>query len=192
MLRRLKVFIFALLISQPAFFEACAVEDGFGFAKVIESKYFTVYYPPELDVSGLAQKLNISASDMFLAGKPVKKGLSSEAGLADMLDALFTQVSDILDMHIYSFRGNIKICRDFAQLKQVYKNFTNQELQAQSFYAYSVNTVYISADSFERGIIGHEVAHAVISKYFVVLPPEKIQEILSMYVDYELHKPTAK
>ena len=105
-----------------------------------------------------------------------------------MLDVLFTQVCDTLDMQLYSFQGKIKICLDRERLSQIYDDLFRKELQASSFYIYSLNTIYISADSFKREILGHEMAHAIISHYFVVQPSVKIQEVLAGYVEYQLRR----
>lgn len=170
---------------------AFTYNDGFGPAKKIEDKHFIVYYVPELDISVLSQQLNIRPSDKLIVGKSIERKLSSEAEFIDMLDTLFLRVCDILDMHLYSFQGNIKICQNHQQLKSIYSNLFNKELtstHAYSFYVYDVNAIYISAENFKREILGHEIAHAVISHYFVVLPSEKIQEVLAMYVEYQLRK----
>ena len=37
-------------------------------------------------------------------------------------------------------------------------------------------------------VLGHEIGHAVISHYFVVLPSVKVQEVLAVYVEYQLRK----
>jgi hypothetical protein len=37
-------------------------------------------------------------------------------------------------------------------------------------------------------VLGHEIAHAIMSHYFVVLPSEKIQEVLAGFVEYQLRK----
>lgn len=166
-------------------------DDGFGSARKIEGKHFTIYCAPQLDLAELAQQLNIGVSDKFLAGKSTEKEFSSEAEVADMLDTIFVRACDILDMQLYSFHGTIKICRDAKHLNSIYNNFFAKDLKTRSFYVYSLNTVYTSADNFTRGIIGHEIAHAIISHYFVVQPSVKIQEVLVGYVEYQLCK-TAK
>lgn len=178
------VFILFLLNVGASF----ALDDGFGQAKKIEGRHFIIYYAPQVELSALTQQLNISASDKLLVGKSIEKEFSSEAELAEMLDTLFMQVCDILDMQLYSFQGNIKVCRDYSQLNRIYQDFFNKELGTRSFYVYSLNTIYTSADNFKVGIIGHEIAHAIISHYFVVLPSVKIQEVLAMYVEYQLRR----
>jgi len=165
------------------------VEDSFGPAKTIESKYFTVYYSPEIEASTLAQQLNISPADEIMAGKSPQTPAAPESELADMVDTLFLNVGDILDMRLYSYKGSIKICADDAQIDQVYATLFNASLHhRQSFYVHALNTIYISLGSFKREILGHEMSHAIINGYFAVQSPVKIQEILSMYVEYQLRK----
>lgn len=164
------------------------LDDGFGSARKIEGVHFTIYYSPRLDIIALAQQLNISSADRILVGKS-SESPSSETGLAEMVDILFSRACDILDMHLYSFKGNIKICQDYDQLNRVYTGLFNEDLKGMlSFYVYSLNTIYISAESFKRGMLGHEIAHAIISHYFVVEAPIKIQEVLAGYVEYQLRK----
>jgi hypothetical protein len=158
-------------------------DDGFGPARKIESKHFTVYYAPELDPNKLAQGLDISPLDKVISGG------SYQNDLGGMIDTLFSQVCDILDMQLYSFHGNIKVCRDSKQISDIYNNLFDKELtQSHSFYVYALNTVYISAQHFKREVLGHEIGHAVISHYFVVLPSVKIQEVLAGFVEYQLRK----
>ncbi len=170
-----------------------AVDDGFGPSKRIEGKHFFTYYAPDIEIEGIVQQLGISSVDTLLAGKPPKKSQPYEVELADILDTLFIRICDILDMPLYSFQGNIKICKDINQLKQIYANlFAKEMVNSPSFYVSDLNTIYITRDSFKKEIIGHEMAHAIISRYFVVLPPEKVQEILSMYVEYQLSNTKVK
>ena len=109
--------------------------------------------------------------------------------MPEALDTLFLRVGDILDMNLYSFHGNIKICNDLLGLKNIYSNLFGADLGDRiSFYASEVNTIYISGANFERGVLGHEIAHALICRYFFVPPSIKIQELLAMYVEYQLRK----
>jgi hypothetical protein len=184
---RIALFAAALLSLTAGI--SYAVEDDFGPAKTIEGKYFTIYYSPQIDASTLAPQLNIQPADEIIAGKSPQKESPTGSELADMADTLFLQVSDILDMHLYSFQGKIKICADDAQIERIYGTLFNASLHhRKSFYVYALNTIYISLDNFKREILGHEMAHAIINHYFVVQSPVKIQEILSMYVEYQLRK----
>lgn len=165
-------------------------EDGFGQAKKIATKQFTVYYAAQLDLPTLAKKLRISFSDRILAGTdPELSTLSDQLGFAEALDTLFLGVCNMLDMNLYSFQGTIKICRDTSQLNDIYTNLFGSSLGGRySFYVCDLNTIYISQEHFEREVLGHEIAHAIISHYFVVQPPVKASEVLAGYVEYQLRK----
>jgi Zn-dependent peptidase ImmA (M78 family) len=94
-------------------------------------------------------------------------------------------------MQLYSYRGHIKVCADERQLADVYRNLfgvSAGERHLHSFYVYEVNTIYITKESFDRFVLGHEIGHAVISNYFVVQPPVRVQEVLAGYVEYQLRK----
>jgi hypothetical protein len=74
-------------------------------------------------------------------------------------------------------------------LAGIYRRLFDRDLgEVKSFYVYELNTIYTSAENFRRGIIGHEIGHAIMSHYFVVQPPVKIQEVLAGYVEYQLRK----
>jgi hypothetical protein len=165
---------------------ACGLDDGFGQARKITAKYFVIYYAPQLDVTTLSRQLNVGVADKILSGGSASREMTD---LADMVDTLFLRACDILDIHLYSFQGNIKICRNYNHLNQVYKNIFNRDLGGMcSFYVYELNTIYTSLENFQRGILGHEIAHTIISHYFVVQPPVKVAEILAGYVEYQLRK----
>lgn len=175
----LGVFLVVFLFYGSCFAES---DDGFGTARKIESQHFTIFYAPQLNLEELARQLDIRPLDKLISGR------SFQNDLGGMIDTLFAQVCDILDMQLYSFHGNIKICRDSAQISAIYKNLFDRELNNFSFYVYDTNTVYICADHFTVGVLGHEIGHAIISHYFVVLPSVKIQEVLAVFVEYQLRK----
>lgn len=163
---------------------AYAVDDGFGAARKIQSQHFVVFYTPQLDAYSLLEKLNIGPADLALS-----EGASVNAdALAVALDALYSLVMKALDMNLYSLQGNLKICNDRSHLNNVFKSIFGHELKASSFYVNDYKTIYISADDFTKEVLGHEIAHMIVSHYFVVPPPEKVAEILSGYVEYQLRK----
>ena len=181
------ILIALILLSSAAV--VWAADDGFASAKRAEGKYTEVGYFPEISAASLIQELNMRLSDKVLAGVPLDEKSSDENELTALLDSLFIRISDILDMHLYSLKVNVKVCRDQKELADVYKNIFNAGLGDQrSFYVYDTNTIYVSKDSFKREIIGHEMAHSIISHYFAVPAPVKIQKVLSMYVDYNLSR----
>ena len=169
---------------------ACCADDGFAAARKIPTEHFTILYEPGIDISSLIEALNISPSDKLLAGKASESQPSPETELAEALDTLFIRVCDTLDMRLYrSFQGTIKICSNNDKLCRAYFNLFSTELNSNyPFYVHSLATIYISAENFTAAMLGHEIAHAVISHYFVVLPSVKIQEVLAGYVEYQLRK----
>jgi len=183
-LKSLFVFLLPLIFIPVGVF--ADIDDGFGASRSIQGRHFTIYYAPQLDAQELARQLNVGISDRLLAGQAVGTG---SVNLAEMIDALFVRVCGILDMHLYSYEGKIKVCRDHNQLKEIYRYLFGSDLgNIRSFYVHELNTVYISLENFKREVIGHEIGHAVISHYFVVLPSMKVQEVLAVYVEYQLRK----
>ena len=186
--RRYYIFLICAALILDAS-HAFAVDDGLSFDKKIEGKYITVYYPSGLDASRLAEQLDIRPSDKIITGQSLKSKNSYEEELVQMLDTLFMQVSDILDMHLYSLKTNVKIFKTDVELKDLYNRLFNVNLgDRRSFYVYDLNSIYVSEAAFHPGIIGHELSHAIISHYFVTPAPVKVQEVLSMYVEYNLRK----
>ncbi len=185
MLKYLRGICLAVLLSVPLFtgHSIAAEDDGFGSAHKIESRHFTIYCAPQLDPEELARQLGIHPLDKLISGG------SYQNDLGGMIDTLFSQVCDILDMQLYSFHGTVKICGDLKQVNAIYRNLFDKDLvNTHSFYVTSLNTVYVSAEHFKREVLGHEIGHAVISHYFVVSPSVKIQEVLAVFVEYQLRK----
>lgn len=167
---------------------AFGIDDGFGDASELRTRHFTVYYSPQLDISRLAKKLKITFSDRLLSGTD-SKAAATEGAPAEAFDTLFLGVCNLLDMNLYSFSGTIKICNSAGELKTIYDNLFDKPLaDKRSFYVADLNTIYISAQYFDRRILGHEMAHAVISHFFTVPPPIKASEVLAGYVEYQLSR----
>jgi len=156
---------------------------------ITESKYFSLYGHKDLDFDSLLVKLYF---DYLLQPDTVFQESSGDQkdALSKTLDALFLEVSDILDIHIYSFHADIKLLPDQDSVNSQFKKFFKQGFNERSFYLPETNTIYVSFADLTLGMLGHEIAHAIISRYFVVPPPAKIQEVLSGYVEYTLRKST--
>jgi hypothetical protein len=182
-MRLLKIIlIVAILIPTASYLYA--QDDGFGAAKKVQSQHFLISYASQLDPYLLLEKLNISQADLVLSEEPHVKS----DGLGVALDALYSIVMQALDMNLYSLQGNLKICSDRNHLNSVYESIFGRQLKTSSFYINEYNTIYISADDFTKEVLGHEIAHMIIAHYFVVQPPQKVAEILSGYVEYQLRK----
>jgi len=184
---RKAAFIFFLLLAAPVFFirpGLCSQDHS------IQTQYFAVYYYDGCDLAKLAGKLNAEHFlhiDVF-SQENTAGDISSV--ISRLIDSIYLEVCDILDIHIYSFNGVISIVPDDGVIADITEKYSGQRIKAPSFYFLSQNTVYVSFNSLNLGMLGHELAHAVISHYFVVAPPPKVQEILTGYVEYSLRKAT--
>ncbi len=168
-------------------------DDGFSSAQTIQTRYFTVSLAAGVDNLVLMRSLDIPPSHKVLAGQSLSGVTYAPDDLGDLLDALFAWASNVLDMQLFSYKGNIKVTRNAEQLKSVYRSLYGVENRAEkAFYIYEMNTVYISQDNFTKEILGHEIGHAIINNFFVVQPPAKVQEVLAGYIEYQLRKPVAR
>ena len=163
---------------------------GFCQAGTIESKYFTLTYYNGCNLTKLAQKLNVNHflyMNLFLSRSEDIDSIISKA-----LDAIYLEVSDILDIHVYSYHGKIKLCFNKEELKAdvFIKGYRDKNRSLPAVYHHNENTIYISFSDLTVGMLAHEIAHAIISHYFVVPPPHKIQEVLTGYVEYSIRKAT--
>jgi hypothetical protein len=149
-------------------------------ATLAKGQYYTIFGARSLDTGALVRTLDI--------GTISRSGISSASSLADSIDALYSQVSDTLDIHIYSYHGKLKFLANQSEVSSVFNGIFGHPFPERSFYLHERNTIYISADDTTMGMLGHEMAHAIISHYFVTPPPEKVQEVLAGYVEYHLRK----
>ena len=169
---------------------ACAQDDdGFGHARKIEGEHFTIYYKPGVDLNNLLDQLNISHTDEMLSGQTLDTS-SVDRRLSSMMEVLFARASDILDMHVYSYKGSIKIFSSLNELTDYYNRLYHAHLPCTgyAFYLDDYKSIYISAEYFRREVLGHEIGHAIMSGYFVVQPSIKVQEVLAGYIEYQLRK----
>lgn len=154
---------------------------------ISQGKYFTIYADKGIDDYYIVSKLNydyISHPDNILDPAATEQ----ESILARSLDTLYSEVSDILDLHSYNFHGSIKFVRDQSAVSENFAKYFGREFKERSFFLLEQNTIFISVEDMTLGMLGHEVAHAIICHYFVAPPPTKIQEVLAGYVEYSLRK----
>jgi hypothetical protein len=151
-----------------------------------ESQYFTIYCEEGVNPLEVAYKIDINKVKKISENK--RNTLEPEEVLSNQVDLLFEEVSDILDMHLYSYHGKLKIYLNQESLERVFRKLLGKELKFKSFYYHDENTIYISAEDIRPGILAHEIAHAIINHYFIVPPPMKVQEVLAGFVEYCINK----
>jgi len=178
---------FAIFFTVFLFSNQALAQDG---KLLVKSQYFSVYDTDDVDVYTLLSKLNFNYF-LHLGGISDRGEGDLKGLLAKTLDSLFLEVSDSLDMHIYSYQGNIKFLANQTELDALVRSLFRRGFSERSLYIHEENTIYISSADLTLGMLAHEIAHAIISHYFVVPPPAKVQEILSGYVEYSLRKSTS-
>ncbi|MDD5085404.1 MAG: hypothetical protein PHE61_05090 [Candidatus Omnitrophica bacterium] len=178
-----RIILFFLVIAVSLAFSAAV------FAMEVESKHFDVVVYEGVDIYALLEKLNIN---YFRHIETIPSGSGSGIMLGAVLDAMYLEVSDVLDIHVYDFKINLEILPDRKAVNDVLRNFLPNDVDVPSYYYYEKNTIYVSFGDLRVGLLAHEIAHAIICHYFVVPPPPKAQEILSGYVEYCVNKAVSK
>lgn len=183
-----------LLLGLFCFF-AVFCSWGAGFAQgldrplIAESKYFSVYCDRSIDIYALFKKLSFEY--LVYGENSSRSGDDLRTMLVKSLDSIYLSVSDVLDIHIYSYHGKIVVFPDRNALNDFLKESYELNLGERSYYFHDENTIYVSFADLAAGVLGHEMGHAIVSRYFVVPPPAKVQEILCGYVEYNLRKGAA-
>ncbi len=152
-----------------------------------EGKYFSIYTSPRVDIADFLKRLNFN---YLIHAQNLLFHQDLKTLTANTIDALYLEVSDILDIHVYSYHGTLKILPSRQAIGEIFQRLSGKAFPERSFYLHSRNTIYISAQDATLGMLGHEISHAIISHYFVIPPPQKTQEILCGYVEYKLRKKT--
>ncbi|MFP4472383.1 MAG: hypothetical protein ACLFPX_00740 [Candidatus Omnitrophota bacterium] len=156
---------------------------------LVESEYFTIYAYPGMDGADLLERINFNIFLQF--DKALEdSGDAVPDVLGKTMDAIFLEVGDVLGIALYSFHGNIKIFSDQESLNAEYRALFHDDFFERAFYLHEKNTLYLSHADISMGIMVHEIAHVLMSHYFVVPPSQKLQEILSGYVEYHFRKRT--
>lgn len=60
---------------------------------------------------------------------------------------------------------------------------TNSGKVPKAFYVPIEHTVYVNARYFKKGVLAHEITHALMDEYFNEPVPVKISEVVCEYVD---------
>ena len=154
---------------------------------IAQGQYFSIYADGPTGAYDICSKLKF---EYLVFGDSLPQGPDNDQKqvLVKTIDGLFLEVSDIIDIHLYSFKGSIHFVPDRQALASLIKREFSQDFNERSLYYFEKNTIYISLADLTTGMLGHEIAHAIISNYFIVPPPAKVQEIISGYVEYSLNK----
>ena len=177
----LLLFVFAVC---PLCGEARAQEADLPL--IAEGEFFSVYAYPGMDTQELLQKLNF---DYFFQVDGLKTGSDSPKDIiAKTFDAIYLEVSDTLGISAYAFKGKVKIFANQEALSSEYAVLFGKGFPERAFYLHETGTLYLSLEDLTIGMLAHEMAHVIMSHYFVIPPPPRLQEILSGYAEYHFQK----
>ena len=154
--------------------------------RAIEGAYFTVYYKPDTDLRPIERKLRRSG---FFFGSSSDTLSSAEEKISSRIDRLFRKTEEALDMYPSGIHLTVRIFRSQSELNdEYYRIFKDLAEDSPAFYIHKYKTIYTTAEGISDSVIVHEMSHAIVDHYFGVLPPEKIREIISSYVETHLEE----
>ena len=154
---------------------------------VIKGANFTVYCEQTTDLKNISDKL--TRRSLFTAGVYDPNPTSAPSNkVAYRLNMLFKRAKEILDMYPEIKGLKVKIFKDRSALDDEYARIFGTREDYKSFYVHKLKTVYTSEEDISDSVVAHEMAHAIIDNYFVVVPPPKVSEILASYVDMHLEE----
>ncbi len=152
-------------------------------AAEIKSAFAVIYYTDEKLLRTFNKKVGSSRYGFGFGRK--SSGLPEETAEQQM-NQLIGRVQEILDMRPAGLQFTIKILATPAQVQQAHFKEYKRKVDFIAFYSPRSETVYVAASKLERAVIAHEIAHAVIDRYFDKAPPVKIHELLAQYVEKQL------
>ena len=187
------IIILCITVSLFQFWSVCQAETAEELAddgwEVIKSKYCTILCHPDVDLKRVSNRIRIRFYDVVLD----KKNYSSnddglERQLAEKFDLIFVKAEKILDMYPRKIRVEVRIYKHQSQLDDEYERTFGQPNRKRviSYYVHKYTTIYTTERVIREGVLAHEMGHAIIDHYFLVLPPEKVKELLAQYVELHL------
>ncbi len=164
-------FSFSLLFTTPV----SAADDW----KVFEANCCSIKYQTDEHLRNFTFRIG--------GFKFTSEGLDDNpANVKIKVDDVMGKVQSILDMHPADLHISILLYPDHSTLDRIFRQFTSTGNTPIAFYSHKTKSIYVDISSVTDGVLGHEIAHAVINFYFVTPPPAKMQEILAQYVDLHL------
>lgn len=158
----------------------------FTFAEELKTKFFVLQLDEGVSLQSVYTELLRVPDSVEISSVQSKYDIRSK--LSQRLDNLFYVVSDIMDIHLDKINVSLVLLKTEQEVADKVKQLTGKSVSVSSFYNSETNTIFFAEEDFRSGILGHELGHAIIAHYFVVPPPEKMQEVLCGYVEYSLQK----
>src|SRR4030042_6201680 len=103
----IRPYLFLICGITVLFAPVCQAQEK-SLSLLAEGKYFSVYGPANINLGTLLSRLSYSYLGDLDSLYPSPK-IGGAASLGRAVDELYLEVQDILDIHIYSYHGTIKI-----------------------------------------------------------------------------------
>lgn len=180
----LMVFVLASLLlgAIPA-----AQAGGPRLNSLVKTQYFSVHGYEGIDLYTLLVKIHFRTFLRADDGTPPNPKDLKKA-LAQTLDALFEEVSQILNINISRFHVQLKIFEDERGVKAAYADLYQSDLRDNAFYDHQHQTICLSFADLSLEGLGYQIGQAIIAQYFVVKPPKDVTDVLSGFVEFNLRK----
>ena len=181
----LRVIAVSLVISLAFSIPPAVAAQELG--KTYQTHYVTISYGDEKDLHIFTN--NIGTGLSFLRENPEKNPLLAKA----RVDKIVETICSLLDMHPPNLRFGINLYRTQSEVTSAYyrASGTANAYNAHgasgpapiAFYSHGPRNISVAIDNISDNVLAHEIAHAIISAYFVIPPPARMQEILAQYMD---------
>ena len=148
----------------------------------VDSLYCTVWLAPGVSSRKVEREINT----FFLHGDRIPSGVGSDERLGQKCDIIFKEVERALEMYPPGLRVTMKIYGAPEEIEAIHAGRYGFGVDAEAFYMEEDNTIYTTVGSVSTSVVAHEMAHSIMSHYFTVRPPRKIEEWLAMQADAHL------
>ena len=152
-------------------------------AAEIDTSFAVVKYTDEDQLKTFNKKVG-GSSYGFVFGSD-RTGTPGEKTRSE-IDQLIGRVQEILDMRPEGLHFTIEIFNTPEEVQAVYLKEYGSKVDFIAFYSPRSETVYVATKKLRRTVIAHEIAHAIIDRYFDKAPPVKVHELLAQYVEKQL------
>lgn len=152
-------------------------------AAEINTAFAVIKYTEEAQLKTFNKKVGSSSYSFGFGSKSTG---TPEAKARKQVNLLIGRVQEILDMRPEGLHFNIVVLDSPQQVQAIYLKQYGRKVDFIAFYSPGTETVYFAANKLRRTVFAHEIAHAIIDRYFNKAPPVKIHELLAQYVEKHL------
>jgi hypothetical protein len=146
-------------------------------SKTYETRYAAISYAEIKELHTFTR--NIGSGLSFLWENPEQNPLLTKT----QVDKIVETICSLLDMYPPNLRFGITLYWTQAEVTAAYRAQGMSGAAPIAFYSHRTKKIAVAIDSINDNILAHEIAHAVVSAYFVMPPPARMQEILAQYMD---------